>query len=847
MKLISCYIEGYGAIEKKEYRFEDGLTAFCQDNGTGKTTLASFIKAMFYGLEKTSGKEFRDREHFYPFKGGQFGGNITFVKDGKTYKIERFFGDKPTKDTVKVYQDGELTEALGEDIGKSVFGVDEDSFKRTLFIGSEDIEIKSTSDINAKLGSFLQGLDEEDGYEEALKEIQNAMKGCKSSDNRNATGIIPDLKKEIDGLKLEISTARAVQNALEEKYAKEEGLKEELSQLTQTILFMTEENERRAKYAHYDSVLAGVADKQSRAEEIARRYPLGVPSEEETLAVDACLTKEKELLAKTELVEFSIKDAEKFARLEESFVRGVPTEAQMLAVEQDIQALHGLNAELGLKEKEEPSARERALAQKFLHARPTEKDLSEIAEKVEAYKQAKKEYERIPSEISSEVADSTAKSGVGPFALVAFLLCVVGVLCFLLEKALPGVLLLCGGALLFALGMVTGNGRSKMQKTATMSVLNPEKRRKAEEIKEQEFAIKARLTSYGYHSEIGVEHDFAELTRDVEDYGRYLSDAQEKKAYLAKKQGEKQALEERLTAFFRGYGLSGDTYGKLLSDLRSMVDDYFDLKERKNAQAEKKSAVDAGLEETRLKIEAYKRKYGLAELRTKEILSDIQAYNTLCAEIEKGKAEAAAFKEKEGLTEKPTGDRVELADLQALKDEKQGELNRLEREIQADEIVAERIDTLEEMLKETEKELMKYQGKHRLLTAAKEMLEKADGNLKDRYVKPIKDEFLHYAELLEKALGKKVVMTKNFEIRFEREGAERSEKHLSAGQRSICALCFRLALIKNMYKGNQPFLVLDDPFVALDKGHMEKVKGLLRELCKGLQMVYFTCHESRMV
>ena len=35
MKLISCYIEGYGAIEKKEYRFEDGLTAFCQDNGTG--------------------------------------------------------------------------------------------------------------------------------------------------------------------------------------------------------------------------------------------------------------------------------------------------------------------------------------------------------------------------------------------------------------------------------------------------------------------------------------------------------------------------------------------------------------------------------------------------------------------------------------------------------------------------------------------------------------------------------------------------------------------------------------------------------------------------------------------
>ena len=102
-------------------------------------------------------------------------------------------------------------------------------------------------------------------------------------------------------------------------------------------------------------------------------------------------------------------------------------------------------------------------------------------------------------------------------------------------------------------------------------------------------------------------------------------------------------------------------------------------------------------------------------------------------------------------------------------------------------------------------------------------------------------------ELLEKALGEKVVMTKNLEIKFERNGKERSEKHLSAGQRSICALCFRLALIKNMYEGNTPFLVLDDPFTTLDKEHMAKVQEILNALSKEMQMVYFTCHESRMI
>ena len=90
-------------------------------------------------------------------------------------------------------------------------------------------------------------------------------------------------------------------------------------------------------------------------------------------------------------------------------------------------------------------------------------------------------------------------------------------------------------------------------------------------------------------------------------------------------------------------------------------------------------------------------------------------------------------------------------------------------------------------------------------------------------------------------------MNKNFEISFERDGEQRSEKHLSAGQRSICALCFRLALIKNMYKDNMTFLILDDPFVALDKTHMEKVKGLLQALSQDLQMVYFTCHDSRSI
>ena len=51
----------------------------------GKTTLAEFIKSMFYGLlsYKTTTKEFVSRKHYYPFNGGLFGGNIVFIYENK--------------------------------------------------------------------------------------------------------------------------------------------------------------------------------------------------------------------------------------------------------------------------------------------------------------------------------------------------------------------------------------------------------------------------------------------------------------------------------------------------------------------------------------------------------------------------------------------------------------------------------------------------------------------------------------------------------------------------------------------------------------------------------------------
>ena len=50
-----------------------------------------------------------------------------------------------------------------------------------------------------------------------------------------------------------------------------------------------------------------------------------------------------------------------------------------------------------------------------------------------------------------------------------------------------------------------------------------------------------------------------------------------------------------------------------------------------------------------------------------------------------------------------------------------------------------------------------------------------------------------------------------------------------------------------LFKNDVPFVILDDPFVALDADNMRGVSTLLSKLANNRQLIYFTCHESRLV
>ena len=51
MKLISCHIENFGKLSDVTINFEDGFNLFHEPNAWGKSTLAAFLRVMFYGFD----------------------------------------------------------------------------------------------------------------------------------------------------------------------------------------------------------------------------------------------------------------------------------------------------------------------------------------------------------------------------------------------------------------------------------------------------------------------------------------------------------------------------------------------------------------------------------------------------------------------------------------------------------------------------------------------------------------------------------------------------------------------------------------------------------------------------
>ena len=145
MRILSCYIAGFGKFIDKTFDFSVNPVVIKEDNGWGKTTLADFIRCMFYGHDAGRNKaiENNERAKYAPWRSGAYGGSLTFSYQNKRYRVERSFGKTPAYDTTRIYDSNNMPTFefgdKGEKLGEILFGMDADGYRRSVYIPQGEI------------------------------------------------------------------------------------------------------------------------------------------------------------------------------------------------------------------------------------------------------------------------------------------------------------------------------------------------------------------------------------------------------------------------------------------------------------------------------------------------------------------------------------------------------------------------------------------------------------------------------------------------------------------------------------------------------------------------------------
>ena len=272
MKLISAHIENFGKISNFDHDFSSGKNIIHEDNGWGKSTFASFIRVMFYGFLGDGKKDIieNERKRFKPWQPGVYGGSIVFEAGGKRYRMEKSFGDKKSgSDSFSLFDASTnlMSSDFTEKVGEELFGIDADSFMRTVFIAQQDCQTTATVGIRAKIGDVSDETADMGDYDKVKANIEKYLN---ANTPDRATGKLNKLASSIAALREKIrgrdeiagriaELSRSIR-ALKEKCASGE---EKYAEVQKKAEILSAQKDRQLEAQKYEGLV--------KAEEIARK------------------------------------------------------------------------------------------------------------------------------------------------------------------------------------------------------------------------------------------------------------------------------------------------------------------------------------------------------------------------------------------------------------------------------------------------------------------------------------------------------------------------------------------------------------------------------------------------
>lgn len=798
MKLIECYIENFGKISRQKFSFKDGTNCFKDDNGSGKSTLAAFIKVMLYGMSESRkvSLEENERKHYLPWQGGMCGGSLTFSARGKIYRIERSFGAKASDDSYTLYDTatGRASSDFGEKVGESLFGIDADGFERTVFLSERCLTPQSENkSISAKL-SDLVGCDGDIGsMDDAMKRLEERKRFYQK---KGGSGELSDRRTEIAEIKRRLESLVEIEAAADTAYETMREIKEKIDKARAEAKIILADKEaalvRAAEVNHekqYNEMKASLEYSVNRQRAVAEVFGADIPTHEEINEASYKSTEAKRLLEdatdSTQIRQFR----DLSARFDGKVERG-----QVESARSALKELARLN---------EKNADPRLIKAKKIFCGMTP-SVSAI------------------NDISALVENKKVKTPVG---------CII---CYILFAA-------CCIAGIFIDSLLIAAGVVGIMATLITDIAIKSKKKRERKAKIDDFFLTV--------SAIRVESDDEAAAR-LNDMRELVSIMQET---CDGDNGEElmKVIGELVALFPERYG------NEPVAAAEAIIRDYDKYAEM--AVAERYMAGDRATKSERAaRLQAEVSAF-VARFRTKsaypfeELRNALNEYQRLKAEID---AKRASIVELESLYKMGEGNQkramAEIEELDRRRTENEAKVTSLSNQLALTErnyrSYLDALDGRHELVMrkaELEEALEIHEDHYKTVVLTKEYITKAKDNMTVKYLGKTKSGFINYAERIGGITGERFEMDTDFGITKQEGASTKTVDAYSRGTRDLYNLAARLALVDSLYEKEKPFIILDDPFTALDDEKTKKALKLLSEFGKDRQIIYFTCSQSR--
>lgn len=780
-------IEGFGKFSNYKHTFNDGLNYFNEGNGWGKTTISNFLYMMLYDIANSRIKADKDLvKQYCPLENKKiYKGSMKFEFNNKEYTIIKDFNNKEVQildfNSNPLINDYKIFKDFNT-IGETIFSLDASSFKKTVFIDNDSLNAKYDKDDSLKTRIL-----KEIGSISDVKGYENIIEELDEKIKKYAPTGKSSLAKEnsekIKELKKEIDEKSTINNNLSSLKIDKTNKEIELKNKQDEQKDVGKQLENANLIGKRDAVINDINDRKDRINE-AQVELNDLKKKVNNLSIDEVI---KDLKNLEVCVSEYIANHRYKSDLEKTLINTQEDLSRYLnnyglALNIPTQEIYD---DLKVKISEYSRLKNENERKEFL-----------IKQRQEALSLAKQDDKKKPKTLMLILSGFILVAGIAIYTLIKDQINDLATIIYFL---IYGAITLISGTIGIYKLLKKDH---KQEEVAQIEENNQDL--KTIDLTSNLLEISSILNKYNItiSKDSNLDEQLEKLRKHIDYINRKNEKIKEDENKVKEYDKNINNLKSELDKIFSKYNLESDEYNFKLNELRSLSATIqnkesnleFDRKQVEKKELENRNLINKTMGKTSLSVEELNQKHST-------LIKEIDSLKDDLREIE------SKIKISEELLDEISNKKDELEDKKALEED--------------------------------------YKKKHAFYTLLKSKLEESYKSLQDKYLSPINNSLSNYINV-DNTLNT-FSLNKDLEFTFSTSSISNkiNSSYLSNGYQDYVNLAIRFTILDSLYKNEKVLVILDDPFVNLDKTRLVEVKDIIKNLSSRYQLIYFTCHDSR--